>query len=64
MHSNKKQRLVEQVRRFRARFAQSVGKALGDMIAQPSLIQWIREEIGEYRERVYSPRRGVGAVGK
>ena len=55
MHRNKKQCLAEQVRRFRARFVQSVGAVLGDVIPAALLIQWITEEIGAYRERVYGP---------
>ena len=55
MHRNKKQCLAEQVRRFRARFVQSVGAVLGDVIPGAVLIQWITEEIGAYRERIYGP---------
>jgi hypothetical protein len=55
MHRNKKPCLVEQVRRFRARFVQSADAVLGNVIPQPSLMQWIAEETGIYRERVYSP---------
>lgn len=55
MHRNKKQCLTEQVQRFRARFAQSVGAVLGDVIPQPSLSQWVIEEAGTYRERIYNP---------
>jgi len=55
MQCNKKKCLVEQVRRFRARFVQSVGAVLGDVIPGELLIQWITEEIGGYRERIYGP---------
>lgn len=55
MHRNKKQCLAEHVRRFRARFAQSVGTVLGNVMAQPSLSKWVSEEAGAYRERVYHP---------
>src|SRR4030065_657435 len=55
MHRNKKQCLAEQGRRFRARFAQSVGTVLGNVIPQPSLTQWVIEEAGVYRERIYTP---------
>jgi len=55
MLRNKKQCLVEQVRRFRARFVQSVGAVLGDVIPAALLIRWITEEIGAYRERIYGP---------
>lgn len=55
MDSSKKRRVAEQVRRFRARFAQSVGAALGNVIAAELLKQWVIEEVGSYRERLYSP---------
>lgn len=55
MHRNKKHCLVEQVRRFRARFVQSVGAVLGNVIPQPSLVQWVAETAGSYRERIYNP---------
>lgn len=55
MQCNKKKRLLEQVKRFRARFAQSVDAALGDILPRSSLMQWIIRESGVYRERIYSP---------
>lgn len=55
MQCNKKRRLQEQVQRFRARFAQSAEAVLGDILTRSSLIQWVAEEAGVYRERVYSP---------
>lgn len=55
MHRNKKKYLAEQVRRFRARFVQSVGAVLGNVIPQSSFTQWVVEEAGVYRERIYSP---------
>lgn len=55
MDSSKKRHLGEQVRRFRARFVQSVGAVLGDVIAADALRQWVSEEAGGYRERVYGP---------
>jgi Transposase DDE domain len=55
MHRNKTQCLVEQVRRFRARFVQSVGRVLGDVIPQRVITQWVSEEVGTYRERIYNP---------
>lgn len=55
MRPNKKQSLVKQVQRFRARFAQSVAAALSDVIPQDALLTWITEEVGTYRERVYGP---------
>jgi hypothetical protein len=55
MQPNKKQSLLEQVQRFRARFAQSVATALGDVIPNESLVEWIAQEVGRYRERLYGP---------
>jgi DDE family transposase len=55
MDSSKKRHLGEQVRRFRARFVQSVGTVLGDVMPAGSLMRWVTEEAGGYRERVYSP---------
>jgi len=57
MDSIKKRRLQEQVCRFRARFAQSAGAVLGDVIPTALLKRWIEEEVGPYRERVYGPLR-------
>ncbi len=55
MHRNKKRCLAEQVRRFRARFVQSVDAVLGEVIPAELLIRWITEEIGAHRERIYGP---------
>ena len=55
MDSNRGQRLAEQVKRFRARFVQSVGSVLGDVIPSKLLMEWAMEEVGVWRERVYSP---------
>lgn len=55
MDGSKKARLSEQVRRFRARFAQHVEAALGDVIPRQWLIERIVAEVGHWRERVYGP---------
>lgn len=55
MHGDKKQCLAQQVQRFRARFVQSVGRLLGEVIPQSALTQWINEETAGYRERIYNP---------
>jgi len=55
MDSNKRRRLAEQVTRFRARFVQSVGSVLGDVIPSTLLMQWVTAEVDVWRERVYSP---------
>lgn len=43
------------MRRFRARFVQSVEAVLGEVIPAQALMQWVVEEAGRYRERVYGP---------
>ena len=55
MHRNKKQCLAEHVRRFLARYAQSVDTVLTDVNPEQAFIQWAIEEVGVYRERIYSP---------
>lgn len=55
MDSNKRRRLAEQVKRFRARFVQSVGSVLGDVIPSKLLMQWVTDEVDVWRERGYSP---------
>lgn len=55
MHTNKKKRLLEEVRRFRARFAHSVGTWLGDVIPKEGLLKAVLEEGRSYRDRIYSP---------
>lgn len=55
MHRNKKRCRAEQVRRFRARFVQSVEAVLGDVVPAELSIQWIAEETGACRERIHGP---------
>lgn len=57
MHdSSKKARLAEQVRRFRARFAQHNAQGiLGEVLPRQWLIKQIEEEVGHWRERLYGP---------
>lgn len=55
MNSSRKGRLGEQVRRFRARFAQRVGAVLGDVIPRDLLVRWVLEETDRWRERLYGP---------
>jgi len=57
MNNSKKGHFAEQIRLLRARFVQSVGSVLGDVLPAKSLERWIREECGNYRERIYSPLR-------
>lgn len=55
MDDIKRGRIAGQVKRFCRRFAQEPGVALGQVIPQQSLTQWIKEEAGKRRERVYGP---------
>ena len=55
MNSNNKRVLSEEVRRFRARFAQGVGAKLGEVVPGGLLMQWVVEEVGRWRNRVYGP---------
>ena len=55
MDDIKRLRIAGQVKRFCRRFAQGPGAALGQVIPQQSLMQWIKEEAGKRRERVYGP---------
>jgi hypothetical protein len=55
MNNSKKRHLAGQVRRLRARFVQSVGAVLGDVLPAKSLMQLMRDECGSYRERIYDP---------
>lgn len=55
MDDIKRRRLAGQVKRFCGRFAQGPGAALGQVIPQQSLTQWINEEAGKCRERLYGP---------
>lgn len=50
-----KKRLSEQVRRMRARFAQSVGEGLSSVLSAQSVRQAVEEHAGRWRERLYSP---------
>ena len=55
MDNIKRCRIAGQVKRFCRRFAQEPGVALGQVIPQQSLTQWIKAEAGKRRERVYGP---------
>ena len=52
MNTSKKRVLTEQVRRLRARFAQSVDTLLGDVVPAELLKQWVLEEVVQWRERL------------
>jgi hypothetical protein len=55
MNGSKKAGLAEQVRRFRARFVQSAGAALGTVLTAHVLKNAVLEETGSWRERLYGP---------
>jgi Transposase DDE domain len=55
MDDIKQRRIAGEVKRFCGRFAQGPGAALGQVIPQQSLTQWVNEEGGKHRERVYGP---------
>lgn len=55
MNHIRRQGVAGQVKRFCGRFAQGVGAALGRVIPRQSLLQWIKEEAGGCRERIYGP---------
>lgn len=55
MDSIKKRHLAEQVKRFRARFVQTMGAVLGEILTAPLLKQWVAEEAGLFRRRLYDP---------
>ncbi len=55
MNGSNKRHLCEQVRRFRARFAQGVGATLGEVVPAGLLRQWVVEEVGRWRDRTYGP---------
>ena len=55
MDDIKRRRIAGQVKRFCGRFAQGPGATFGQVIPQQSLTQWIQEEAGNRRERVYGP---------
>jgi hypothetical protein len=52
MNTSKKRVLTEQVRRLRARFAQSVDRLLGEVIPAELLKQGVLEEVVQWRERL------------
>jgi hypothetical protein len=55
MQCNKKKRLLAQAERLRARFAQSMESVFGEVAPKASLSEWVRQEVGTYRERIYPP---------
>jgi hypothetical protein len=50
-----KKRLSEQVKRLRARFAQSVGEGLNSVMSAQSLQRAVEQHAGRWRDRLYGP---------
>lgn len=55
MNNSSKRSLAAEVRRFRTRFAQAVGTTLDEVIPAGLLKQWVVEEGGRWRNRIYGP---------
>jgi len=55
MNGTKNGSFAEQVRRFRARFVQSSGSSLGQVVSGHMLKATVDEECGNWRERLYGP---------
>jgi hypothetical protein len=55
MDDIKRRGIAGQVKRFCGRFAQGASSALGRVIPQQNLLQWIEDEGGKHRERTYGP---------
>ncbi len=55
MNDTKKRHLAGQIRRFRARFVQTAGAVVGDVLPAQLLARWVAEEAGSYRQRIYDP---------
>jgi hypothetical protein len=57
MNGNKKRAVCAQIRRFRQRFVQGRGSLLSRLFTERCLGQWVCEECGRWRERIYGPLR-------
>ena len=55
MKRSKEGRFAEQIRRFRSRFVQSAGAALGQILSVRVLRSAVLDKAGRRRERLYSP---------
>jgi hypothetical protein len=60
MNTTKVRRFGEQVKRFRARFAQGCGGALSGLLGQAELERWIARHSEGCRQRIYSPLITLG----
>jgi len=55
MNDSKKRHLAGQIRRFRARFVQTAGAVVGNVLPTQLLARWVAEEAGNFRQRIYDP---------
>lgn len=60
MDTSKVSRFREQVKRFRARFAQGSGSALSNLLGQTELESWIERHSERCRQRIYPPLITLG----
>ena len=60
MDTIKIRRFREQVKRFRARFAQGSGGALGSLLGQTELESWVARHSAGCRDRIYPPLITLG----
>jgi len=60
MDATKVRRFREQIKRFRARFAQGCAGALGSLLGQAELERWIARHSVGCRHRIYSPLITLG----
>jgi hypothetical protein len=55
MNDSKGTQLLTQISAFRARFAQSVGTMLSEVISQEQLKEYVTAEVGNYRDTKFNP---------
>lgn len=55
MDDSKKRHIAGQIRQFRARFVQTAGSVIGNVLPAQWLARWVAEEAGNYRQRIYGP---------
>ena len=60
MDTTKVRRFGEQVKRFRARFVQGCGGALGNLLGQAELERWVERHSDGCRNRIYPPLIALG----
>jgi hypothetical protein len=60
MDATKVKRFREQIRSFRARFAQGCAGALSSLLGQSELEEWLARHSAGCRQRIYSPLITLG----